>query len=211
MAAIPLGGMNTQDPLGYQSTIVNDGRPNTLRECLDDDDDIDMEKWMDYQDKKRDLEISMFKFVTRGNEDEDGGEDEDADESPVDEPARKRARMSTAAFLSLNKEAECRRAATTNLAIAISQAKNLNTERSLILEEAKWFGVDEGLKKRLEATRDQVEENRKRQDHFTGILAEMRKRARPVALVSYYASLGLNGAATEEGSVDTSTTAPTPA
>jgi hypothetical protein len=25
---------------------------------------------MDYQDKKKDLEIAMFKFVTRGNEEE---------------------------------------------------------------------------------------------------------------------------------------------
>jgi hypothetical protein len=68
-----------------------------------------------------------------------------------------RARLGTAAFLSLNKETESRRAATTDLAMTISQAKNLNMERSLILEEAKWFGVDEGLKERLEDTKDQVE------------------------------------------------------
>jgi hypothetical protein len=43
MVAIPLVGMDT-DPLYHHSTIVNDGRPNRVRECLDDDDDIDMEK-----------------------------------------------------------------------------------------------------------------------------------------------------------------------
>ena len=55
MAAFLIGGIN---PLIYYTSVVNDGRPNDACECLDDSNDMDLEKeWMDYQDKQRDLEI----------------------------------------------------------------------------------------------------------------------------------------------------------
>jgi hypothetical protein len=84
MAALLLEDMDL-DPLLHYSTIVHDGRPSEVCECLDDDGDIDLDKWMDYQDKERDLQIALYRIVTNGNEDED--------ETPVKKPPRKRARL----------------------------------------------------------------------------------------------------------------------
>jgi hypothetical protein len=45
MEAFLLGDTNVY-PLCYYSTILNDGRLSGICECLDDDGDIDMEKWI---------------------------------------------------------------------------------------------------------------------------------------------------------------------
>jgi hypothetical protein len=84
VSALLSGGTNL-DPLCYYSSIVNDRRPSGICGCLDDDGDIDMGKWKDYQDKKRELRTAMVAFVTRGNEKED--------DTPVQKPPRKRARL----------------------------------------------------------------------------------------------------------------------
>jgi hypothetical protein len=71
MASVLLSGGTRPDPLCYYySSIVNDRKPSGICGCLDDDGDIDMDKWKDYRDKKRELRTVMVAFVTRGNQDE---------------------------------------------------------------------------------------------------------------------------------------------